>query len=154
MENVDRLERFWRDFVRVFPETVEVEGATVAHFPQIPEALFNHVTDVNVPEGRAEVFLKTITDHFSSAGLPFVCFRVSPLTRPSFVSLLERQGFEREQEQSIMVFDGKPSENRLNPNVTVNEIREDEMDVFDRLMVTSFEMRARDKQIELKGLRE
>jgi ribosomal protein S18 acetylase RimI-like enzyme len=140
MENVDRLEQFWHDLVRIFPETVELEGAIVAHCLQIPVLLFNHVTNVNVAEDRAEVFLETIINHSSSKGLPFACFRVSPLTRPSFISLLERYGFDKELEQSIMVFDGKPSENRLNPNVMVKEIREDGIDVFDRLMVTSFEM--------------
>jgi ribosomal protein S18 acetylase RimI-like enzyme len=140
MENVDRLERFWHDFVRVLPETVKLEGATVAHFLQMPVTIFNHVTSVNIAEDRAEVFIKTIINHFSSKGLPFACFRISPLMRPSFVSLLERHGFEKESEQSIMVFKGKPSENRVNSNVTVNEIREEEIDVFDRLMVTNFEM--------------
>jgi GNAT superfamily N-acetyltransferase len=140
MENVDRLEQFWHDFVKVLPETVKLEGGTVAHFLQMPVALFNHVTNVKVAENRAEVFLRTIINHFSSTGLPFACFRVSPLTRPSFVSLLERYGFEKESEQSIMVFEGKPSENRVNSNVKVNEIRKDGIDVFDRLMVKSFEM--------------
>jgi ribosomal protein S18 acetylase RimI-like enzyme len=140
MENVDRLEQFWHDFVKVLPETVKLEGATVAHFLRMPVVIFNHVTNVNVPENRTEVFLKTAVNHFSSIGLPFACFRVSPLTRPSFVSLLERYGFEKESEQSIMVFEGKPSENRANANAMVNEIREDEIDVFDRLMVESFEM--------------
>jgi ribosomal protein S18 acetylase RimI-like enzyme len=140
MENVDKLEQFWHALVRIFPETVELKGAIVAHCLQIPAILFNHVTNVNVAEDKAEVFLETIINHFSSKGLPFACFRVSPLTQPSFISLLERYGFDKELEQSIMVFDGKPSENRLNPNVTVNEITEDGIDVFDRLMVTSFEM--------------
>jgi ribosomal protein S18 acetylase RimI-like enzyme len=39
-----------------------------------------------------------------------------------------------------MIFDGKPSENRVNSNVTVNEIGEDEIDVFNRLIATSFEI--------------
>src|SRR5512136_2179555 len=121
MKNVGRLEEFWHNFVRIFPDTVEVQGAIVAYFLQIPVALFNHVTNVNITEGRAEAFLKTITDHFSSTGLPFVCFRVSPLTRPSFLSLLERHGFGREKEQSIMVFDGEPPWNGANSRVTVKE---------------------------------
>jgi hypothetical protein len=124
MANIDRLEQFWHDLVQVFPETVELEGAIVAHCLQIPVILFNHVTNVNVAENRAKVFLRTIINHFLSKGLPFASFRVSPLTRPSFISLLERYEFDRELEQSIMVFDGKPSENRLNSNVTVKEIRE------------------------------
>ena len=140
MEKVNRLEQFWQDFVKVLPDTVKLEEATVAHFLQMPVTLFNHATDVNVAENRAEAFLRRIVNHFSSIGLPFACFRVSPLTRPSFVSLLERYGFEKELEQSIMVFEGKPSENRVNSNVTVNEVGEDEIDVFNRLIATSFEM--------------
>ena len=147
MKNVERLEQFWQDLVRIFPETVELEGAIVAHCLQIPAILFNHVTNVNVAEDKAEVFLETIIKHFSSKGLPFACFRVSPLTQPSFISLLERYGFDKELEQSIMVFDGKPSVNRLQPSVKVNEINEDGIDVFDRLMVTSFEMPSEWKKV-------
>lgn len=138
MGNVDRLEQFWLDFVRVFPETVKVEGGTVAHFLQMPVALFNHVTNVNIAEEKAEIFLKSIIDHFSSTGLPFACFRVSPLTPPSFVSLLECQGFEKESEQSIMVYEGEPLGNGTDSRVTVKETND--MDVFDRLVVKDFEM--------------
>jgi hypothetical protein len=130
MENVDRLEQFWHDFVKVLPDTVKLEEATVAHFLQMPVTLFNHVTNVNVAENTAEAFIRTILNHFSSIGLPFACFRVSPLTRASFLSLLERYGFGKELEQSIMVFDGKPSENRVNSNVTVNEIGKDKIDIL------------------------
>jgi ribosomal protein S18 acetylase RimI-like enzyme len=99
-----------------------------------------------VTEDRAEVFLETIINHFLSRKLPFVCFRVSPLTRPSFISLLERYGFERELEESIMAFEGRPKKIELQPNVTVNEIREDSLDVFNRLMATNFEMPAEWKE--------
>jgi GNAT superfamily N-acetyltransferase len=145
--NVDRLEQNWRDLARIFPETVELEGVIIAHCLQTPVILFNHVTHVNITEDRAEVFLKMIIKHFSSRKLPFACFRVSPLTRPSFISLLERYGFEKELEQSIMIFEEKPSKDRLQPNVTVNEIKEDSIDVFDRLMITNFEMPAEWKEI-------
>lgn len=138
MENVQKLEQFWHDFVRVFPETMEVEGATVAHFLQIPVTFFNHAINVDIAEGRAEASVKRITDNFLSTGLPFVCFRVSPLTRPSFVSFLERHGFEHEKEQSIMVFDGKPPRNSVHSRVTVKETND--LDAFDRLVVEGFEM--------------
>jgi len=138
LKNVVRLEEFWNNFVRIFPDTVEVQGAIVACFLPIPVTLFNHVTNVNTTEGRAEAFLKAIVDHFSSTGLPFVCFRVSPSTPPSFVSLLERHGFEKEKEQSIMVLDGEPLGNGINLRVTVKETND--IDAFDRLVVKGFEM--------------
>jgi len=147
MENVDRLEQFWHDFVKVFPETVELERAIVAHWLQIPVTIFNHVTNVNVARDRAEVFVKTVISHFAAKGLPFACFRVSPLTPISFISLLERHGFEKESEQSIMVFEGKTSENVPNPNIKVNEIEEDGIDLFDSLMVKGFEMPAEWKEV-------
>lgn len=140
MENVDRLEQFWHDFVRALRDTVKLEGTTVAHFLQMPVTLFNHVTNFNIAENKSEDFLKSVVNHFSSTGLPFACFRVSPLTPLSFVSLLERHGFEKESEQSIMVFEGKPSENRVNSNVTINEIGEDETEVFNKLIITNFQM--------------
>jgi GNAT superfamily N-acetyltransferase len=140
MENIERLEHFWCDFVKVLPDTAKLEEATVAHFFQMPETLFNHVTNVTVAENRSEVFLKSVVNHFSSTGLPFACFRVSPLTQSSFVSLLERHGFEKELEQSVMVFEGKPSENRVDSNAMIKEIGEDETDVFNRLIATNFQM--------------
>jgi len=39
-----------------------------------------------------------------------------------------------------MVFQEKPLEDKLNPAVKVKEISEDEIDLFDRLLITSFEM--------------
>ena len=138
MESIDRLEQFWHDFVTVLPDTVKLEGAIIAHFLQIPVPLFNHVTNVSVAENRSEVFLKSVVNHFSSTGLPFACIRVSPLTPPSFVSLLERRGFERELEHSIMVFEKKKLANKCNPRVTVKETND--MDTFDRLVVKGFEM--------------
>ena len=45
-----------------------------------------------------------------------------------------------------MAFEGKPQKIELQPNVTVNEIREDGIDVFNRLMVTNFEMPAEWKE--------
>ncbi|MGD0158681.1 MAG: GNAT family N-acetyltransferase [Candidatus Bathyarchaeia archaeon] len=147
MFNINRLEENWRDLVQIYPDTVELQGATVAHCLQTPVILFNHVTHFNITEDRSEIFLKTIINHFSSRKLPFACFRVSPLTPPSFTSLLEHHGFEKELEQSIMTFEGKPSNNSPQQNVTIKEIKEDSIDVFDRLMITNFEMPPEWKEI-------
>lgn len=143
-----RLEECWHNIALNLPDTVKIEGAIVAHWLQTPVPLFNHVTGVNVTEDETEAFIKKMVDHFSSKGLPFACFRVSPLTRPvSFASLLGRYGFEKKSEQSIMVFKGKSPRNRLTPDIKVKGIAEDEIDVFDRLMFASFELPTEWKEV-------
>ena len=141
MTDVNRLERFWNDLALTFPETVRIKEAVACHVLEIPAPLYNHVTSVNVDDDEAEDFLKTVMKHFSSRKLPFACFRVSPLTRPtSFASLLGLYGFEKSLEQSIMVFKGKPSEEKMNPDVKIREIPENEIDTFDKVAFTTFEM--------------
>jgi ribosomal protein S18 acetylase RimI-like enzyme len=143
-----RLEECWHNIALNLPDTVKIEGAIVAHWLQTPVPLFNHVTGVNITEDETEAFIKKMVDHFSSKGLPFACFRLSPLTRPpSFGSILGRFGFEKKSEQSIMVFKGKPPRDRLAPDVKVKGIAEDEIDVFDRLMIASFEMPTEWKEV-------
>jgi len=120
-----------------------MNGAVVIHCPEMPVPLFNNATNINVDDDEAENLLNRVINYFSSRGFPFACFRISPLTHPrSFTSLLEHYGFERKQgyEQSVMVFQEEPLEDKLNPAVKVKEISEEEIDLFDRLLITSFEM--------------
>jgi GNAT superfamily N-acetyltransferase len=155
MTDVNRLERFWRDMALMFPETVKIKGAVARHVLGMPVPPFNHVMSVDVNDDEAEDFLKTVFKHFSSRKLPFVCFRVSPLTRPTtFTSLLELHGFQRSSEQSIMVFKGKPSEDKLNPDVKIKEISENEVGPFSRLTSTIFENPAEWKKAERRMLLE
>jgi len=143
LRNVERLEEFWHTLVLTLPWAIDIDGAIVIYCPEMPVPLFNNATNINVDEDEAESLLSRVINYFSSKGFPFACFRISPLTHPrSFISLLEHYGFERkpEQEQSVMVFQGKLLEDKLNPAVKVKEISEDEIDLFDRLLITSFEM--------------
>jgi len=143
LRSVERLEKFWHDLVLTLPWAIDMNGAVVIYCPEMPVPLFNNATNINVNEDAAEFLVNRVINYFSSRGFPFACFRISPLTRPrSFTSLLEHYGFERkpEHEQSVMVFQGKSLEDKLNPAVTVKEISEDEIDLFNRLLITSFEM--------------
>jgi len=141
LRSVERLEKFWRNLVLAFPFTTDLKGAVVTYYPEVPFFLLNHAADINVNEGKAEDLLNRVTEYFKVRGFPFVCFRISPLTRPrSFASLLESHGFERKVEHSIMVFKGEGLENKLNPDVKVKEISESEIDLYNKLLSTSFEM--------------
>lgn len=143
LRSIERLEKFWRNLVLTLPWSREINGAVVFLLPDIPIPLFNNATNINISEDETENLLNKVINYFSSKRLPFACFRISPLTHPrSFTSHLEQYGFERkpEHEQSIMVFKGESLEDKLNPAVEVKEISEDEIDVFDRLLITSFEM--------------
>lgn len=143
MRSVERLEQFWHNLIseQKLAWGTDVNGAVVAYYPEIPIFVFNHAADINVNENEAEDLLNRVTEYFLSKGVPFVCFRVSPLTRPkSFTSFLENHGFERKMENSVMVFKGKQLEDKLNPEVTVKEISESEIDLFNNLLLTIFEM--------------
>lgn len=148
MADVKRLEWFWHSLALTFPETVRIKEAVAMHVLELPLPLFNNVTNVNVNDAEAEDFIKTVIKHFASRKLPFACFRVTPLTRPtSFTSLLELYGFERSFEESIMVFNEKPSEDKLNTDVKIKEISENEIDLFDKLVVEIFVMPPESKKV-------
>jgi len=149
LKNVERLEKFWRNLVLTIPSAIDIGGAVVIHCPEMPLHLFNNATNIHINEAEAENLINRVINYFSSKGFRFACFRISPLTYPrSFTSLLEHHGFKRklEYEQSVMVFQGKSLEEKKNPSVNVKGISENEIDVFDRVLFTSFEM-----PIEWKG---
>lgn len=139
--NIERLEQFWHNLVLALPQAKDMNGAVVTCYPEVPFFFFNHVADINVNEDEAEKLLNKVTKYFVSKGSPYIWFRVSPLTRPkSFTSLLEDNGFERDDERSVMVFKGRQMEDKLNPEIKVKEISESEIDVYSKLLLTIFEM--------------
>ena len=141
MRSVERLEKFWHNLVLTFPSGTDVNGAVVTYYPEVPMLVFNHAADINVDEDEAENLLNRVTEYFLSRGFPYACFRISPLTRPrSLTYILEDHGFERKEEQSVMVFKGKQVDDKINPEVKVKEISESEIDAYNRLLLTIFEM--------------
>jgi len=141
LKRIERLEQFWHNLVLALPQAKDMNGAVVTCNPEVPFFFFNHVADINVNEDEAEKLLNKVAKYFVLKGVPHIWFRVSPLTRPrSFTSLLEDHGFERDEEGSVMVFKGKQVEDKLNPEVKVKEISESEIDVWNKLSLTIFEM--------------
>jgi len=141
LKSIKRLEKFWHNLILAFPSATDLKGAVVIYYPEVPFFVLNHAADINVNEDDAENLLNRVTEYFKSRRFPFVCFRISPLTRPrSFTSLLESHGFERKAEHSIMMFKGEGMEDKLNPEVKVKEISESEIDVYNKLLIASFEM--------------
>ena len=141
LRSIERLEKFWHNLILAFPSATDLKGAVVIYYPEVPFFVFNHAADINVNEDEAENLLNRVTEYFKSRGSPFVCFRISPLTRPrSFASLLERYEFEKKHEDSVMVFKGEDLADKLNPKVKVKEISESEIDVYNEFLIASFEM--------------
>jgi len=141
LRRIERLEKFWHSLVLSFPWAEDLNGAVVTYYPEVPMLVLNHAADINVDEDEAENLLNRVTEYFSSRGFSYACFRISPLTRPrSFASLLEDHGYQRKEEQLVMVFKGKQVEDKLNPEVKVKEISESEIDVYNKLLLTIFEM--------------
>jgi len=141
LRSIKRLEKFWHNILLTFPWTTDLNEAVLIYYPEVPFFVLNHAADINVNEDEAENLLNEVTEYFLSRRFPFVCFRISPLTCPrSFASLLESHGFERKHEDSVMVFKGEGSEDKLNPEVKVKAISESEIDLYNKLLITSFEM--------------
>ncbi len=141
LEITKRFEQFWHNLVLTIPFAEEINGAVVTYYPELPILHFNHAATINVEDKEAEGLLKRVTKYFRSRGSTYVCFRTSPLTRPkTFTALLENNGFERRLEESVMVFKGKPPEDKLNPDIKIKEIAEKEIDAYTALFLTNFEM--------------
>lgn len=118
-----------------------MNGAIVACYPEVPIPQLNHAADINVNEDEAKNLLNRVTKYFVLKGSPDVWFRISPLTCPSsFSSFLQNHGFDKKDEESAMVFKGKQVEDKLNPEVKVEEISESEINIYCKLMLTIFEM--------------
>ena len=140
MRDTERLEQYWHRFALTIPQTKDLKGAVIACHPDIPISPCNHAADINVNEDEAENLLNIVVKHFRSRGSAFVRFRITPLTRPrTFSSFLESHGFEKEAEDSIMVFKGKGLEDKLSPGGEVRKISESEIDVGNKLLFTIFE---------------
>jgi GNAT superfamily N-acetyltransferase len=138
---IKRLERFWHNFVLTIPFAEEINGAVLTCYPELPAVHFNHAANISFKDKEAKDLLNRVTKYFLLRGSTYVCFRTSPLTRPkTFTSLLKNNGFERKLKESVMVFKGKQLEDKLNPNITVKEISEGEIDVYTELFLTNFEM--------------
>jgi len=141
LRSIKRLEKFWRNLVLAFPFTTDLKETVVIYYPEVPFFVLNHAADINVNEDEAENLLNKVTKYYKSRGFPFVCFRISPLTRPrSFASLLKRYGFERKHEDSVMVFKREGLEDKLNPEVKMKEISENGIDLYNKILIASFEM--------------
>jgi hypothetical protein len=113
MSGLERLERFWQSLVleQKLALGTEVNGAVISCWPDIPSFRLNHAADVDVTEQDVDVLVSKVTEYFLSRHVLSFGFRVSPLTRPeSLVSLLRDHGFERQDEDSVMVYKGERPE--------------------------------------------
>jgi GNAT superfamily N-acetyltransferase len=136
--NIERLEGYWRDFVLSFPWTTNLDSAVVASYPKLPYYETNHVANINIDEDEAEDFLEEVTKDPVLHDSPTLWFRVSPITRPeSFGFLLEKKGFRRDFETSVMTF----KRNRVhitNDGVRINQISKHVTEDWKRTMCTIF----------------
>lgn len=140
MEDIERLEQYWHRVLLTFPQTEDVKGAVISCYPALPMPQCNSAADINVKEDEAEDLLNRVTKHLQSSGSSVVRFRTTLLTRPrTFGSFLESHGFEKEAEESIMVFKGGRLEEKLNSKLEVREISESEVDIGSKLALTVFE---------------
>ncbi len=142
MTSLRRLERFWHSLVSEQKLTLgtEVNGAVIACWPDIPSFRLNHVADIGVSDEESASLLRTATEYFLSRGILSFGFRVSPLTRPkSLISVLKDHGFERQDEDSVMVFTGERPSDRPDNAVDIREIEESDIDVFSQVSVTAYE---------------
>lgn len=141
LKSIKKFEQFWHNLILASPWGSDVNGAVVMCYPEVPIPQFNHVADINVEEEETEDLLNKVTEYFALKEPSCIWFRISPLTCPSsFSSFLENHGFEKEEEESAMVFKGKQLEDKLNPEIRVKEISDSEIDIYNKLMLSIFGM--------------
>ncbi len=82
------------------------EDSILICYPKAPFFVVNHVSAVNTKEEQLPALLDKAETCFRSKKVPFVAFRVSPMTTPStFAAILKETGFSMESDQSVMVYD-------------------------------------------------
>lgn len=124
-----------------FPWSKELRGAVATYYPEVPIPQLNHAVDINAEEDEAENLLDRITEYFMSENSPDIRFRISPLTHPtSFSSFLQNHGYEKEDEESVLVFRKNHLKDKLNPEVKVRGISESDISTYSKLIVKIFEM--------------
>ncbi|MCW4005554.1 MAG: GNAT family N-acetyltransferase [Candidatus Bathyarchaeota archaeon] len=140
MSCTERLELFWRDLVLGLSLSKKREGTIFVCYPQIPLYALNHAAGVD-PEANTQVLLEEVEEYFRLKGMSYACFRVSPLTPNSFVSLLQQAGFEPKGEQAVMVLQTKTLPKETDNGFTVKRVTTDaEIEVFNNLLVSIFQM--------------
>lgn len=141
MIHLEKLDLYWRNLVEAFSKEF-IEGAAVLCFPRVPLFLINHVAVISVNGDQILKLVAKAEQFFQRKGLENACFRVSPSTQPiGFDSLLKKQGYSSEGVQSIMVY----TKNQVNANpneaVSIRKVENNnDIDVFNRLLVTIFKM--------------
>jgi ribosomal protein S18 acetylase RimI-like enzyme len=117
-----------------------MKGAVIVCNPDIPLPPCNHVADIKVNENEAENLLNKAVGYFKKRNSVFARFRITPLTRPkTFSKLLEANGFDKEAEDSIMVFKGKISKDKFSKVIKVRKMPESQIDVADTIVFKVFE---------------
>ena len=140
MTETKKLEQYWHRMVLTLPKTKNLKGAVIVCNPDIPIPPCNHAADIKVNENEAENLLNRVVKHFRTSNSAFARFRITPLTRPkTFASLLEANGFEKEAEDSIMVFKGKITKDKSSKGIKVRKMPESQIDVADSIVFKVFE---------------
>lgn len=132
---LERLEKYWRDFVLVFPWAKDMKAAVCASYPKLRYYEPNHAAYINVNENAVKDLLKYIVKHFVSKGSPDIWFRISPLARPEFFSsFLAKNGFRKDFETSVMTFRGSQVKGSVTPRMRIEEISKREIEVWKALV--------------------
>ena len=134
-----RLEKFWRDFVLIFPWSTDLKEAVMASYPKLPYYEPNHIVNINVEEEAFENLLRSVTSHFALAGSPTLWIRVSPLTcLKSFTSFLEESGFKQDFETSVMTFEGSLLKDLATSKIRIEEVSKRGINCWKELVCSVF----------------
>jgi GNAT superfamily N-acetyltransferase len=126
--------------ILTLPESKNLKGAVIACNPDIPIPPCNHTADIKADENEAENLLNRVVEYFQKRNSSYARFRITPLTRPkTFARLLEANGFEKEAEDSVMVFKGKIAKNKSNREIKVKKMAQSKIDVADSIVFKVFE---------------
>ena len=143
MNYVERFREYWHSLIteQKLANGTSLGGAVISYYPEIPISTFNHAADIRVNENEINDLLKGLSEFFISKKVPFISFMIEPFNHPKFLlSFLKSQGFREEIRQSVMVFKGVISEENFNSEIQIKQISENEIDLFNKLLIRIYEM--------------
>ena len=128
---IEKLEKYWHDFILSFPWAIDLDGAVVASYPKLPYYEPNHAATINVNEDAVADLWERIVKYSSARGFSSMWFRVTPLTHPpSLQAFLAKHGCHRDFEMSVMTFKSNRVVDAVSHEGEIKEISEGEISVW------------------------
>jgi ribosomal protein S18 acetylase RimI-like enzyme len=143
MKYIERFRNYWHSLIieeKIARGTV-LGSTPVAYYPEIPISTFNHASDVRINEDEIDNLIYKLSKFFKINYVPSLSFRIDPSNRPeNLTNILETHGFHKEIYQSVMVFKGNVLEVDPVPGITIEQISENQVSLFNQVLIEIYDM--------------